>query len=632
MSALDELTEHGLDEFSAWDRAINGEPFALTLTPAVTAASQTINAAPTAATLTAANTKSFTGTLGQIALPAIVPVANGAGITLTGINFSQGAITNAADSEAITVKGIVMTGAAGKALATGAYTWTAIDITVPGQAANAAANAATGLKIVGGAVAGGATAYQRGIDIAMAAATDAAIFVSLGTIVVGPTAYSTPATGRGDIIISHSAMTGPDSQGGIEFLTDTFGSGYGWKVMAVDPDSDSLMPIVFASRSNATGFTSRFRFTKAGNLLLAGATTVGTSASGEIAIGQSTAPTTAPADMIQMWAADFASGDTALYVLSETGTKYSFGAGLSVVLPTLTANGQSFNTAPSANTLTAANTKSYTHVAGQIVLPAITPAANGAGITLTGLALSQGAIGNVADSEAITVTQVAITGAAGQASETGIYTWTGLLVTTPNLVNNGAANLGYGLKVTCGTVAGTSVQYGVHVTGGASNYGLYSASGSNFVAEGILIGAAVTGNLLDDASNGAGSTPLYIGNAQITVLSDMRVKTDITATRHDAMKLLRQLHVVDFAWDDPSDRNPFGKNSRGRYTGILAQEAIDVVPWIINAEDRSCPKCRKGIHCEDHRYPWQAEYAHMVPLVVKGLQELEARIMALERK
>ena len=146
MSALDELTEHGLDEFSAWDRAINGETFALTLTPAVTAASQTINAAPTAATLTAANTKSFTGTLGQIALPAIVPVANGAGITLTGINFSQGAITNAADSEAITVKGIVMTGAAGKALATGAYTWTAIDITVPGQAANAAARGSASIR------------------------------------------------------------------------------------------------------------------------------------------------------------------------------------------------------------------------------------------------------------------------------------------------------------------------------------------------------------------------------------------------------------------------------------------------------------------------------------------------------
>lgn len=152
----------------------------LGLIPSVTANNQTINAAISASILTAANGKSFTGTIGQFVLPAIAPVANGGGITLTGLNLSQGAITNAADSEAITIKQIIITGAAGVALATGVYTWSGIDITTPAQAANGAINLGRGIKITGGATAGGAGAYQRGIDITMAAATDNAIYVGTG--------------------------------------------------------------------------------------------------------------------------------------------------------------------------------------------------------------------------------------------------------------------------------------------------------------------------------------------------------------------------------------------------------------------------------------------------------------------
>lgn len=56
-----------------------------TLTPSVVANSQTINSVPTAATLTAVNTKTFTGTVQHLVLPAITPAANGGGITMTGL-------------------------------------------------------------------------------------------------------------------------------------------------------------------------------------------------------------------------------------------------------------------------------------------------------------------------------------------------------------------------------------------------------------------------------------------------------------------------------------------------------------------------------------------------------------------
>ena len=168
---------------------------------ATTANSDNINPAPTAIALTMANTKSFTGIAHNIVLPAIVPVANGAGITLTGLNMAQGAITNAADTEAITVRQIIITGAAGAALATGVYSWTGINITTPAQAANGAVNTGFGIKITGGAMAGGAGAYQRGIEITMAAATDVGLAILTGLAQFGVYAAGAATDSTGYITI-----------------------------------------------------------------------------------------------------------------------------------------------------------------------------------------------------------------------------------------------------------------------------------------------------------------------------------------------------------------------------------------------------------------------------------------------
>ncbi len=196
------------------------------LTPDLTANSQSLNSSSTASTLTMANTKSFTGVGHRIILPAIVPVANGGGITLTGLNMSQGAITDAADSEAITVKQLVITGAAGVALETGVYTWTGADITMPAQVANAANNAFTGIKITGGALAGGASAYQRGVDITMAAATDNAVYVGTGQSYFGGNivmANSTSLSG-----LSAVSLTYNGGQVGITATTYRDNSGLGY--------------------------------------------------------------------------------------------------------------------------------------------------------------------------------------------------------------------------------------------------------------------------------------------------------------------------------------------------------------------------------------------------------------------
>lgn len=46
----------------------------------------------------------------------------------------------------------------------------------------------------------------------------------------------------------------------------------------------------------------------------------GTAAAGVLGIANGTAPTTAPADQVQLWAGDYAAGDSRLYVMGEAGT------------------------------------------------------------------------------------------------------------------------------------------------------------------------------------------------------------------------------------------------------------------------------------------------------------------------
>jgi hypothetical protein len=149
---------------------------------------------------------------------------------------------------------------------------------------------------------------------------------------------------------------------------------------------------------------------------------------------------------------------------------------------------------------------------------------------------------------------------------------------------------------------------------------------------GAIIGnSASTNNLLDDASTGSGSTTLYIGNASVTTSSDVRLKDAIEDTKVDALGLIDQFRVVDFTWDDPSDTSEYGKNYRGTYTGMVAQETVKVAPWIINDQGggRDCPQCMSGLACDEHGN-FQVEYQHLVPTLVKAIQELRTEVRALK--
>ncbi len=187
-------------------------------------------------------------------------------------------------------------------------------------------------------------------------------------------------------------------------------------------------------------------------------------------------------------------------------------------------------------------------------------------------------------------------------------------------------------------IAGGSVtitnNFSLLVNSGSAGFG--GAVGVGFVTStvgnGINIGAGATANSIWTASQGTSTTALYIGNASITVVSDARIKDIIGPTTRSAADIFRALKVVDFTWNDPSDSAPVNRNSRGVWTGITAQQAIQYVPWLVNAEDRNCLTCLAGKSCDRHPSLWNVSWGHEFGLVALGFQEVYKRFETLEEK
>jgi len=153
------------------------------------------------------------------------------------------------------------------------------------------------------------------------------------------------------------------------------------------------------------------------------------------------------------------------------------------------------------------------------------------------------------------------------------------------------------------------------------------------IATGGIAFTDVANAWIDDASRGSGTVAHYIGNQAITTSSDMRLKTDIEDSMVNATDMLRKFRVVDYSWGENYSPHE-SYNARGRWMGMIAQEAIEVAPWIINApgDSKDCWDCRAGLECEKHVNEdgtpqwWFVNYDYLVPTVVKGFQELDVRL------
>jgi len=160
-------------------------------------------------------------------------------------------------------------------------------------------------------------------------------------------------------------------------------------------------------------------------------------------------------------------------------------------------------------------------------------------------------------------------------------------------------------------------------------------SGAVGASTGYYVRETLDPNHIDDRSNGSGSATLYIGDEPINTTSDRRIKKNIVDTSANALDTLDKVRVVDFEWDDPSDVTN-GKNARGAWTGVIAQEVIDHIPYAVNAprdpQTMEPLPDAKRLDNEGNEFDqlWLLNYGNIVPLLIKAVQELKSEIAQLK--
>ena len=156
-------------------------------------------------------------------------------------------------------------------------------------------------------------------------------------------------------------------------------------------------------------------------------------------------------------------------------------------------------------------------------------------------------------------------------------------------------------------------------------------STGNLESAGLIVGASGltqvdnAQSLISQSSVGSATQQYFIGNAQIQVSSDRRIKENIVDTSLNAITELNKVRVVDFNWNDPQDKAINNKNARGKWTGCIAQEIVNIFPHSVNAPR---PKGKEIDYDSEHL--WTMEYEHLVPVLIKAVQELSTKVAALE--
>ena len=156
----------------------------------------------------------------------------------------------------------------------------------------------------------------------------------------------------------------------------------------------------------------------------------------------------------------------------------------------------------------------------------------------------------------------------------------------------------------------------LHVVGSIGSTTHMTAQGGIYFS--VAPGAEFEPVRITTAASGGGTCTLYIGNEAIQTSSDRRVKNNIQCYTCSAVSVLDNARVVEFEYDKEkiSDHSDFGPSSRGKYVGLIAQEMIEYARWAIN----------DGEGDPEGEHIWKAEYQHMVPLLIKAVQELNERI------
>lgn len=235
---------------------------------------------------------------------------------------------------------------------------------------------------------------------------------------------------------------------------------------------------------------------------------------------------------------------------------------------------------------------------------------------------------------------IAITTGTGGASDTGGATGS-ITLTTGAAGSGGSPVVGPILMSPGTTERWRYTPNGVFTSISAAEPSNAATTDGAILATGGLAITDVANAWIDDATHGGGTVAHLIGNETITSSSDVRLKRNIVDTVVNATALLSKFRVIDHTWGENYVAHK-AYNARGKWMGVIAQEAIDVAPWIINApvtdgmNSKDCSACRAGEACSVHvnedgsaQY-WFVNYDYLMPTMIKGFQELDARVLGLE--
>jgi hypothetical protein len=180
-------------------------------------------------------------------------------------------------------------------------------------------------------------------------------------------------------------------------------------------------------------------------------------------------------------------------------------------------------------------------------------------------------------------------------------------------------------NIAIGQQAGSSVTDGFQNTiigyGAATSLaGVALTTGDNNLVIGSLAATASANSNNSVTLGNASITTLRCAVTSITSLSDARDKKDVVDLRA-GLDFVKGLRPVEFVWDD---RDENGKHDINDF-GFIAQELKSA------QEDAEMADVLKLVYDENPE-KLEASYGKLIPILVKAIQELTAKVEQLENK
>jgi len=194
----------------------------------------------------------------------------------------------------------------------------------------------------------------------------------------------------------------------------------------------------------------------------------------------------------------------------------------------------------------------------------------------------------------------------------------------------GTGNTAVGFQSLVTQIAGTSNsalgnQSGLGLVSGNNNTflgnqaGYLSTSGDNNIIIGYLAVASTTTSSNEITLGNSSNSVLRCAVTSITSLSDARDKEDI-AKLTAGLEFVKELNPVSFVWND---RNEDGKHGVKDF-GFIAQDLKATQEKYDMAETL-------GLVYDENPEKLEASYGKLIPILVKAIQELTAKVEQLEK-